>query len=216
MRNFETVIFDLDGTLLNSLEDLCDSTNEALNKMGYPLRTLEEVRKFVGNGVWKLIEHAVPAGIKKEEIEQCYALFKEYYKKNKENKTRPYAGIPEILQELKNRGYKTAVISNKYHQAVVDLTNHYFSGLLDTCLGEREGVPKKPEPDGIRKILELLDSKEQSTLMVGDSDVDILTAKNAHLKSAGVTWGFRSERLLRECGADYILNEPVELLDLLK
>jgi len=187
LEKCKTIVFDLDGTLLNSLEDLCDSTNAALNKMGYPLRSMEEIRSFVGNGVWKLIERAVPNGTTKEETERCFTFFEAYYEENKENKTRPYEGIIELLQELKKRGYKTAVISNKYHEAVGALTEYYFNALFDVFLGETEEIPKKPAPDGVRKVLGLLNSQPLSTIMVGDSDVDILTAKNADLRSVGVT-----------------------------
>ncbi|WP_324823995.1 HAD family hydrolase [Sinanaerobacter sp. ZZT-01] len=215
MKKYKTIVFDLDGTLLNSLEDLCDSTNAALNKMGYPLRSIEEIRSFVGNGVWKLIERAVPNGTTKEETERCFTFFEAHYEKNKENKTRPYEGIIELLQELKKRGYRTAVISNKYHEAVGTLTGHYFSGLFNAYLGETEGIPKKPAPDGVRRILELLHCQPFSAIMVGDSDVDILTAKNADLRSVGVTWGYRTRELLKQVGADYIIDEPKELLNLL-
>ncbi|WP_206459155.1 HAD family hydrolase [Anaerovorax sp. IOR16] len=216
MKKFDTVIFDLDGTLLNSLEDLCDSTNAALKEMGYPIRTLDEIRIFVGNGVWKLIERAVPNHSSKEDVGRCFRLFETHYEKNKENKTRPYEGIVELLQALKKQGYKTAVISNKYHEAVCALTAHYFGNFFDVSVGEKEGIPKKPAPDGIKTVLKSLNSDSQNAIMVGDSDVDILTAKNAGLKSVGVTWGFRTKELLKKVGADYIIDEPKALLDLLQ
>lgn len=214
MKQFDTVIFDLDGTLLNSLEDLCDSTNAALKEMGYPLRTFEEVRTFVGNGVRKLIERAVPANIEQEDVVRCLLLFEANYEKNKKNKTKPYLGIMDLLKELQERGYKTAVISNKYHEAVCALTDYYFKDFIKFPLGEKDGMPNKPAPDGVKMVLKTLNSDPRKTVMVGDSDVDILTAQNAGISSVGVTWGFRTKELLEKVGADYIIDEPHALLDL--
>lgn len=215
MKQFDTVIFDLDGTLLNSLEDLCDSTNVALKEMGYPLRTLEEIRTFVGNGVYKLIERAVPEHIKEEDIVHCFHIFEAHYDKNKDHKTKPYLGIIEVLNELKERGYKMAVLSNKYQEAVSVLSVQYFGDLFDVSCGEKEGILIKPSPDGVKEVLKILNSMPQKTVMVGDSDVDIYTAKNAELTSIGVTWGYRKKELLKEVGAEYIIEEPYALLDLL-
>lgn len=208
----DTVIFDMDGTLLDTLEDLADAVNEGLAVCGYPSRTLEEIRYFIGNGVRRLITEAVPEGTSEADIETCIAAFKEYYAQHWQDKTVPYKGILELLSELKKRGVKTAVISNKYDQAVLQLCKDYFPESFDVARGEREGVPRKPAPDGIYAILEELGSEKKNAVYVGDSEVDMATAQNAGLASVGVTWGFRDRQLLEEKKADYIIDRPEELL----
>lgn len=210
----DTVIFDMDGTLLDTLEDLADAVNEGLAVCGYPARTLEEIRRFVGNGVRQLMIEAVPEGTSEADMETCLAAFKEYYAKHWQDKTVPYKGILELLSELKKRGIKTAVISNKYDQAVLRLCKDYFPGSFDVARGEREGVPRKPAPDGIYAILEELRSEKKNAVYVGDSEVDMATAQNAGLTSVGVTWGFRDRQLLEEKRADYIIDQPEELLEI--
>ena len=211
----DTVIFDMDGTLLDTLEDLTDATNVGLAHGGYPARTLEEIRRFVGNGVHTLMVKALPQEASKADVEHCLTAFKEYYAQHWQDKTAPYAGIVPLLAELRRRGIKTAVISNKYEQAVVELCRDYFPGSFDAIRGEREGVPRKPAPEGIYSILDELGAEKRSTVYVGDSEVDMATAKNAGLKSVGVTWGFRSRALLEEKGADHIIDEPQQLLDVI-
>lgn len=212
----DTVIFDMDGTLLDTLDDLTDATNAALAACGYPLRTKEEVRFFVGNGVGQLMKEAVPAATSEPELKRCLEEFKAYYAQHWQDKTLPYEGIKPLLADLKGRGVKLAVISNKYEQAVLQLCRDYFPGSFDTARGERAGVPRKPAPDAIYAILEELGSQQENALYVGDSEVDMATAKNAGLTAVGVTWGFRDRQLLLERGADRIIDRPAELLSLIE
>lgn len=211
----DTVIFDMDGTLLDTLEDLMDAANAGLAAKEYPARTLEEIRTFVGNGVRCLMERAAPEGIPEENLEDCLDAFKAYYARHWQDKTKPYDGILPLLTRLKEMGVKTAVISNKYDQAVAQLCEDYFPGSFDIARGEREGVPRKPAPDAVFAILKELGVTKEQAVYVGDSEVDMATAKNAGLKAVGVTWGFRSRELLEEKGADHIIDEPMQLLSLL-
>ena len=210
-----TIIFDLDGTLLNTLEGLKNSTNFALKKFNCPEITLEQTRSFVGNGVRKLIERAIPNGEKNPDFEKCLNTFKEHYSKTMYQKTVAYDGIEDMLTELKKRGIKTGVVSNKFDTAVKELCKNYFDGLIIVAIGESPNVRKKPAPDSVLKAMKILGAKPENTLYVGDSDVDIQTAKNTNLKSVGVTWGFRDRELLEEEGADFIINTPCELLELI-
>ena len=210
-----TIIFDLDGTLLNTLEGLKNSTNFALKKFNSPEITLEQTRSFVGNGVRKLIERAIPNGEKNPDFEKCLNTFKEHYSKTMYQKTVAYDGIEDMLTELKKRGVKTGVVSNKFDTAVKELCKNYFDGLIIVAIGESPNVRKKPAPDSVLKAMKILGAKPENTLYVGDSDVDIQTAKNTNLKSVGVTWGFRDRELLEEEGADFIINTPCELLELI-
>ena len=210
-----TIIFDLDGTLLNTLEGLKNSTNFALKKFNSPEITLEQTRSFVGNGVQKLIERAIPNGEKNPDFEKCLNTFKEHYSKTMYQKTVAYDGIEDMLTELKKRGVKTGVVSNKFDTAVKELCKNYFDGLIIVAIGESPNVRKKPAPDSVLKAMKILGAKPENTLYVGDSDVDIQTAKNSNLKSVGVTWGFRDRELLEEEGADFIINTPCELLELI-
>lgn len=210
-----TIIFDLDGTLLNTLEGLKNSTNFALKKFNCPEITLEQTRSFVGNGVRKLIERAIPNGEKNPDFEKCLNTFKEHYSKTMYQKTVAYDGIEDMLTELKRKGIKTGVVSNKFDTAVKELCKNYFDGLIIVAIGESPNVRKKPAPDSVLKAMEILGAKPENTLYVGDSDVDIQTAKNTNLKSVGVTWGFRDRELLEEEGADFIINTPCELLELI-
>ena len=210
-----TIIFDLDGTLLNTLEGLKNSTNFALKKFNCPEITLEQTRSFVGNGVRKLIERAIPNGEQNPDFEKCLNTFKEHYSKTMYQKTVAYDGIEDMLTELKKRGIKTGVVSNKFDTAVKELCKNYFDGLIIVAIGESPNVRKKPAPDSVLKAMKILGAKPENTLYVGDSDVDIQTAKNSNLKSVGVTWGFRDRELLEEEGADFIINTPCELLELI-
>lgn len=209
MKKF--VIFDLDGTLLNTLEDLKDSTNFAMREFGYCERTLEEVRKFVGNGVRKLIERAVPKTCDK--IDECLQCFKKNYSENMYNKTAPYEGIVELLQILQKKGIKTAVVSNKFDAAVKELCEKYFNGLIDIAIGQSDDVPAKPSPISVFKAMEMFEVDKNSTIYVGDSDVDVQTAKNAGLPCVGVTWGFRDRENLKD--ADFIIDNPCDIIDII-
>lgn len=213
---YNTVIFDLDGTLLNTLEDLKDSLNYALTQHGYKTRTLEEVRRFVGNGVQKLVERALPEGTSEEEMQKCLDTFKKHYQANMQNKTRPYDGIKELLTELKKNNYKTAIVSNKFDAAVKELATDYFGDLIDVAIGESATVKKKPAPDTVFAALKELGSDLSEAIFVGDSETDVRTAKNAGLPCVGVTWGFRSRDVLINERADYIIDTPERLLEILK
>ncbi len=209
----KAVIFDLDGTLLNTLDDLADSTNYALSKFGYPTRTIEEVRQFVGNGVAKLIERAIPEGKNNPNFEKCLAIFKENYAQNMYNKTAPYNGIIEMLSYLKSKGIKIAVVSNKFDLAVKELCKKYFEGFIDFAAGENEaqGIKKKPAPDTVISVLKEFNFASEDAVYVGDSDVDIMTAKNSKMPCISVTWGFRDEKFLLENGATILINAPSEI-----
>lgn len=209
----KAVIFDLDGTLLNTLDDLADSTNYALSRFGYPTRTIEEVRQFVGNGVAKLIERAIPEGKNNPNFEKCLAIFKENYAQNMYNKTAPYNGIIEMLSNLKSRGIKIAVVSNKFDLAVKELCKKYFEGFIDFAAGENEaqGIKKKPAPDTVISVLNEFNFASEDAVYVGDSDVDIMTAKNSKMPCISVTWGFRDEKFLLENGATILINAPSEI-----
>lgn len=207
------VIFDLDGTLLNTLDDLADSTNYALSKFGYPTRTIEEVRQFVGNGVAKLIERAIPDGKNNPNFEKCLSIFKENYAQNMYNKTAPYNGIIEMLSNLKSKGIKIAVVSNKFDLAVKELCKKYFEGFIDFAAGENEaqGIKKKPAPDTVISVLTEFNFSPEDAIYVGDSDVDIMTAKNSKMPCISVTWGFRDEKFLLESGATILIYAPSEI-----
>lgn len=209
----KAVIFDLDGTLLNTLDDLADSTNYALSRFGYPTRTIDEVRQFVGNGVAKLIERAIPEGKNNPNFEKCLAIFKENYAQNMYNKTAPYNGIIEMLSNLKSKGIKIAVVSNKFDLAVKELCKKYFEGFIDFAAGENEaqGIKKKPAPDTVISVLNEFNFASEDAVYVGDSDVDIMTAKNSKMSCISVTWGFRDEKFLLENGATILINAPSEI-----
>lgn len=203
------VIFDLDGTLLNTLDDLYESVNVILDKYNFPLRTKDEVRCFVGNGVPKLIERAIPDGRNNPEFNSILADFKQYYELNSKNKTFPYDGILELLKKLKETGYKIGVVSNKLHSATNVLCEYYFGNLIDCCMGDDGITPKKPAPDSVLNIIKMLNCKK--AIYVGDSDVDICTAKNAGIPCVSVCWGFRSREFLKNCGAVCFAENTEEL-----
>lgn len=212
----DTIIFDLDGTLLNTLEDLMDSVNFALSKQGFPLRTLPEIRSFVGNGIRLLMERSVPAEVKGTEVfEECFKDFCDYYKIHMEDKTAPYDGINEMLDTIKKAGYKTAIVTNKADFAAQDLCKRMFGENIDLVVGSSDERPNKPAPDGVYYALDVLGSKLENTVFVGDADTDILTAKNASLISIGVLWGFRDREIIEEAGAEYIVETVKDLETLL-
>lgn len=214
-HKYKAVIFDLDGTLLNTLEDLQDSVNYGLEKYGMPKRTLEEIRCFVGNGVRKLIERAVPKETTKEDEERVFAAFKEHYAEHCNDKTDLYPGIRELLTELKNRGYRMAIVSNKLQSGVDALSELYFKEFTKVAIGGRENMPKKPEPDMVYEALRQLGVSKEEAVFVGDSEVDIATAKNAGMECITVAWGFRSRQEQEKAGAKVFVNSPMEMIDLL-
>lgn len=207
----DAILFDLDGTLTDTLEDLKNSVNHALSEFGFPERSPDEVRSFVGNGVKRLIFLSVPRGTPEETAEACLAEFKAYYKEHSLIKTKPYDGIIHMLETLKSQGIKTAVVTNKMDAAAQDIVRIFFDGLIDFTVGQIDGVAQKPQPDGIYFALEKLGVSKEKAVYVGDSEVDCITAANAGLPCIGVTWGFRSAETLKENGADYLINSPAEI-----
>ena len=212
MPNFTTAIFDLDGTLLDTLDDLADAVNASLAAFGYPARTREQVRSFVGNGVRLLIVRALPQGDSNPDFEEVYAYFRRYYSAHSCEKTAPYPGILDALATLRARGVKIAVVSNKMESAVRDLTASFFPGLVEVAIGDLEGRPRKPAPEGVFAALECLGVGREGAVYIGDSDVDVETAQNAALPCISVLWGFRDEDCLRSAGADSFAKDTEELL----
>jgi phosphoglycolate phosphatase len=211
----QLAIFDLDGTLLDTLGDLHQSTNAALSQFGYPTRTLEEVRQFVGNGIRLLVERAVPAGLTKEEIDRVHQFFLSHYAQHCADRTQPYPGIVALLQTLRQAGIQTAVVSNKADGAVQQLAEHYFPGLFDEAVGERPGVPGKPAPDSVEGLLTRLGVEKDRAVYIGDSEVDVETARNAGVPLVAVSWGFRTKTVLQQAGARQIVDTAEELCRIL-
>lgn len=212
-KQIKAVIFDLDGTLLDTLDDLTDAVNTALEKYHLPLRTREEVRRFIGNGLRNLMLRAVPDGDKFPEFEELFVFFKEFYRTHCDRKTGPYEGIFSLLAELKNKNISMAIVSNKFDLGVRALNEKFFAEYIDIAIGEREGIGRKPAPDSVNEAIRLLNVEKTHTIYVGDSDVDIMTAKNAEIDCISVTWGFRDEDFLRQHGAEVIIAQPQELLN---
>lgn len=212
---YEAVIFDLDGTLVDTLDDLTDSVNFALSSFGFPMRNREEVRSFVGNGVRKLVYLSVPEGTDEETSEKCLGVFKEHYRNNSRNKTKPYDGIIELLEKLCESDVKTAVVTNKMQSAAKDIVEFFFGNKISLAVGQVDGVAQKPNPDGVLLVLEKFGIKKEKAVYVGDSEVDCLTARNAGIDCIGVTWGFRDAEVLKESGARIIADSPDEIINLL-
>ena len=213
---YQTVIFDMDGTILETLEDMRDSVNVTMDHVGCPHRSLEEVRRFVGNGAAKLIERCMPQGAQDPRFPEAFGFYKQYYDTHAQIKTGPYEGIPELLGTLKDLGVQIAVVSNKPDEAVKLLSEHYFPGLFPVAIGQRPGIETKPAPDSVYEAMRLLGAKPETTVYVGDSDVDIDTARNAGLNCISVTWGFRDVNFLLEHGAQTLVHSARELLELLE
>lgn len=211
---YKAVIFDMDGTILNTLEDLKNATNYSLRQFGMPERTLEEVRMFVGNGIRKLVERAVPSGTSEEKIAQVFDVFLEYYEIHSADNTSPYPGILELVEKLKKSGIKTAVSTNKADVPAQELGREYFNGIFDLIVGQQDGLKVKPAPDSVNKILSILDIQKKDAIYIGDSDVDVQTAKNSGLDFIGVSWGFRGREFLEKNGAKNIVDNANEILDL--
>lgn len=208
----KALIFDLDGTLLNTIGDLHRSTNHALKTFGFPQRTLEEVNSFVGNGLAMLIRKAVPQGTSEEMVQTVLKEMKAHYEEHYHDLTLPYSGIPELLAACKDAAIPMAIVSNKADPFVKKLRSLFFEDTIPVALGESSDMPRKPAPDMVYYVLEQLGISTEDAYYVGDSEVDVLTAKNAGLPCLAVTWGFRSEELLIEAGATDLIREPMELL----
>lgn len=211
----KTIIFDLDGTLLYSLEDLKDSVNFVMKKHGFREYTIDEVREAIGNGVRLLMERILPKDIDKNLFEECLSEFKQNYSKNMYNKTKPYDGVLDMLKALREDGYKIAVLSNKFDSAVKELSSKYFGELVDLAVGQKEGVKEKPSPLGIQEIAKELDTDVETCIMVGDSEVDIQTANNAGIDCISVTWGYKNIDFLYDNGATKLVYAPKDILELL-
>lgn len=211
---YNTYIFDLDGTLLDTLGDLATSVNYALRVHGMPEHSLEAVRRFVGNGVRLLMERAVPDGAGNPCFEEAFATFREHYMEHSLDTTRPYEGIPETLAALKAGGCRIAVVSNKMMAATEALCRHFFPDTVEVAIGEHEaeGIRRKPAPDTVYEALRRLGVEKGSAVYVGDSDVDILTARHAGLPCISVLWGFRDREFLIQNGAQTFVSAPSELL----
>lgn len=209
------VIFDLDGTLLNTLGDLRAATNHALEVRGLPPHSMEEIRQFIGNGIRLLICRAMPEGTPEAEIDAALDDFKAYYAAHIHDRTVPYDGIPQLLTALRKRGIKVAVLYNKIDSASQQLIEYFFPGKTDVVFGEHVGVPRKPDPTSCRMVMQQLGVQPEQVLYVGDSGTDMQTAKNAGLYAVGVTWGFRSKEVLLEYGADVLVHRPEQILQIL-
>ncbi len=211
---YKAIIFDLDGTLTDSLYDLVESTNFALRQMGWPERTTAEVKAFVGNGVRRLLEKAVPEEAEELEFDECLQIFQEHYVEHCQDHTSIYPGVEDMLKELRARGYKTAIVSNKMQKGVNQLYRALFSETIDLAIGESKEMRRKPFPDMVYKALKKLDVAPEDAIYVGDSEVDMATARNAGLPCISVLWGFRDRDYLREIGAFRMVETPAEILDL--
>jgi phosphoglycolate phosphatase len=207
-------IFDLDGTLLNTLDDLWASVNHSLAQNYLPPRSKEEVRSFLGNGAKELLRKSVPSDCDTQTFEQVFACFRQHYVAHAMDTTRPYEGVIELLAQLKNKGIRTAIVSNKPDAAVQELYHHFFEDVVDIAIGECPEVRRKPSPDMLLKALEQLGCSQDDALYVGDSEVDIATASNSGLPCISVSWGFRDRDFLLTHGATVIIDHPSELLNI--
>jgi len=210
--SYKLAIFDLDGTVLDTIDDLADAVNHVLTEFGMPCRSIDEVRAYTGNGARRLIELSATPGTPNETVDKILSVYREYYGAHSEIKTAPYAGICEMLKKLRASGCRTAVLSNKPDAPVVTLCKKYFDGLFDYAAGEREGIIRKPSPDGIYQIMKLFGASAAETVYIGDSEVDIETARNAGLDCISVDWGFRDRSTLIDAGAVRIVSSADELL----
>ena len=216
MKKYDTVIFDLDGTLLNTLEDLADAVNFVMREHQYPERTIDEVRRFVGNGIRRLMEQAVPETVSGDEFEQVFEQFKNYYTEHCQIKTCAYDGIMPLLEGLYEKGYAMAIVSNKNHAAVCELNDIYFKEYIKVAIGQKDGIRKKPAPDTVLQALKELGKEKETAIYVGDSEVDFATAENTGMDCVLVTWGFRTVEELAEFSPTVFINRPEELLGVLE
>ena len=209
---YKTYIFDLDGTLLNTLGDLAASTNYALRQYGMPEHTIDDVRRFVGNGVGKLIERAIPEGLANPQYDDVLATFRKHYMLHSLDTTAPYPGIESLLHSLRSHGCNVAVVSNKFYNATVELCRHFFADTVEVAIGERENIRRKPAPDTVFEAMRQLGVSGEDTVYVGDSDVDVATARNSGIPCISVLWGFRDRDFLIEHGATTFVNTPEDIL----
>ena len=215
MKKYDTVIFDLDGTLLNTLEDLADAVNYVMREHRYPERTIDEVRRFVGNGIRRLMEQAVPENVSGNEFEQVFEQFKNYYTEHCQIKTCAYEGIMPLLKCLYEKGYALAIVSNKNHAAVCELNEIYFKKYIQVAIGQKDGIRKKPAPDTVIQALKQLGKMKDQAVYVGDSEVDFATAENTGMDCVLVTWGFRKVEELSEFSPAAFIDQPEQLRNVL-
>ena len=208
---YNTYIFDLDGTLLSTLTDLAASCNYALRSCNMPERTIDEVRRFVGNGVKMLMKRAVPDGEQNPDFDKAYATFREHYMHHNLDTTAPYPGIMDMLRRLSEGGAHIAVVSNKFYAATQELVAHFFGEYVKVAIGEREQIRKKPAPDTVLEAMRQLNVTAEGAVYIGDSDVDIETACNAGMPCISVLWGFRDRQFLIEHGATHLVESPQEI-----
>lgn len=214
-KKYQAVVFDLDGTLLNTLEDLQDSVNYGLRKYGMEERTLEQIRNCVGNGVQRLLELSVPEGTSQEMFEKAFAAFKEHYAVHCNDKTDLYPGIRKLLAELKEKGFQMAIVSNKLQEGVDALYAQYFKDYITIAIGARDGIRKKPAPDTVLEALRVMDLSKEQAVYVGDSEVDIATAVNTGMDCITVAWGFRTRQEQLAAGATVFVDTPGEIIGML-
>lgn len=212
MHQYQTYIFDLDGTLLSTLNDLAASTNYALRTHHMPERTIDEVRQFVGNGVKKLMERAIPGGTENPDFDETFATFRQHYMQHNLDTTKPYPGVMEMLQQLHDEGKNVAVVSNKFYAATRELCLHFFAHLVPVAIGEREDIRKKPAPDTVLEALRQMGVSSKGAVYIGDSDVDVMTARNSGMPCISVLWGFRDKEFLLQHGATTFISSPEELM----
>ena len=210
---YNTYIFDLDGTLLDTLLDLANAVNYAMREMNYPERTVDEVRRFIGNGIKVLIKRAVPQGVSDADYGKTLAIFTAYYLDHIADFTKPYDGITDVIKALKRNGCKVAVVSNKADEAAKKVVKDFFGDIFDLVVGKMDCFPSKPEPDSVLYVIETLKADRSRCIYSGDSEVDVQTAHNAGLPCVGVTWGNRDVQELVAAGAEYIANKPYEIIE---
>ncbi len=213
--NVDTIIFDMDGTVLNTLDDLTVSMNYVMDKFGFPPHSKEDYRHAFGNGIRYALEETVPKETTSEVIDRMIPVFKEHYDVHCLDRTKPYDGISELMKQLKERGYKLAIVSNKIDSAVKELNERFFDGLVEVAIGEKQGIKRKPAPDTVFEALKELGSKAENAVYVGDSEVDYETAKNSSLPCISVLWGFRDKAYLEKKGASIFAEAPGDILTLL-
>ena len=215
-KTITTIVFDMDGTVLNTLDDLTVSMNYVLDKFGYPGHTVEEYRLFFGNGVKEALRLALPEDVPSEIIDDMLPIYKEHYDAHCLDKTRPYDGVVEVMNELKQKGYKLAIVSNKIDSAVKELNQRFFADAVGIAIGEKPGVNRKPAPDMVEAALKELGSTKEEAVYVGDSEVDFMTAKNSKLPCISVLWGFRDKEYLIEQGAYCFAENPEDIISILQ
>ena len=216
MNKYKAVIFDLDGTLLDTLDDLADAVNHTLGEFNYPQRTKADIRRFLGNGIERLAKQVLPENVTENEFRHVFGVYKEYYTAHCQIKTKAYSGIAELLHSLKAKGYKLAIVSNKNAEAVEALNQTYFAKEVDVAIGQKAGIRKKPAPDTVLMALQALSVDKAEAVYVGDSEVDKATADNTGMDVILVTWGFRDKTELEQLQPNYLVNKPQEILTCLE